>query len=476
MTNQFNHDICIIGAGAGGLSIAAGASQLGLKVALIEADKMGGDCLNYGCIPSKAILASAKHYYAAQHTKQYGFTATVEPVSIKEIMQQAKLIIKKIEPHDSIERFTNLGVDVYTGVASFINKNSVQVNDILLSAKYFVLATGSSPVIPQIKGLDGTKYFTNETIFGLEETPEHLLVLGGGPIGAELAQAFIMLGVKVTLITTNRLLVKDAADLVAILRAQMLGQGLNLYENVKIIEVIRSKDNIEIVIQQNDKEIRVCGSHLLLATGRVPNIDKLNLAIAGVEATPKGVSVDKRLRTSNKKIFAVGDVIGGYQFTHVAGYHAGIVIRNIAFRQWAKVNYTAVPWVTYTYPELAHVGMHLESAQEKFGTAKVYVFEFEYSENDRAQVERTTLGKIKLITTQRGKVLGVSILGASAGELLLPWVDMINRGESVKELIKNIVPYPTLSDLNKQVVGEFYKPILFSPKVRQLVKFLKIFW
>lgn len=471
-----HYDICIIGAGAGGLSVAAGACQFGIKVALIEGHQMGGDCLNYGCVPSKALLASAKHYYAITESAKFGFHASTEPVIISEVMESVRQVIANIAPHDSVERFTRLGASVYQGYASFVDNKSVTVNDDIINAKYFVIATGSSPVIPPIPGLDKVSYLTNETIFNLTETPSHLLVIGGGPIGCELAQAFLMLGIKVTLLNLGKILPRDEADLVTELRQNMLNQGLNLFEDTKILRVGYNQiQQIEIVVEVNGREQIINGSHLLLATGRKANIDKLNLAAADIQHTAHKITVDERLRTSNKKIFAIGDVAGDYQFTHIAGYHAGIVIRNIIFRQRAKVSYQAVPWVTYTYPELAHVGL-LEREAEAQYPHDMLVSEFEYKRNDRAQAERELLGKIKLITTKKGKVLGVSVLGLNSGELLAPWIDLINRGENIKALTKNIIPYPTLSDLNKQVVGEYYKPLLFSAKVKFIVKILKFFW
>lgn len=471
-----HYDICIIGAGAGGLSVAAGACQFGIKVALIEGHQMGGDCLNYGCVPSKALLASAKHYYAITESVKFGFHASAKPVIISEVMESVRQVIANIAPHDSVERFTGLGASVYQGYASFVDSKSVRVNDDIIAAKYFVIATGSSPVIPPISGLDKVSYLTNETIFNLTETPSHLLVIGGGPIGCELAQAFLMLGIKVTLLNLGKILPRDEADLVAELRQNMLNQGLNLLEDIKILRVgYNDTQQIEIVIEVNGKEQIISGSHLLLATGRKANIDRLNLAAADIQHAAHKITVDERLRTSNKKIFAIGDVVGDYQFTHIAGYHAGIVIRNIIFRQRAKVSYHAVPWVTYTYPELAHVGLLEREAQAQYPN-NMLVSRFEYKKNDRAQAERELLGKIKLITTKKGKVLGVSILGLNSGELLAPWIDLINRGESIKALTKNIIPYPTLSDLNKQVIGEYYKPLLFSTKVKFIVKILKFFW
>ena len=468
-------DICIIGAGAGGLSVAAGAAQLGISVALIEGDLMGGDCLNYGCIPSKSLLSAAKHYSAAKNSRKYGFNATVEPADLPAILDRVKDIIKQIEPNDSIERFTSLGVKVFSGWAGFIDSKTVAVSNEQISARYFILATGARASIPEIPGLSEIQYLTNETIFSISETPRHLLVLGGGPIGVEIAQAFAMLGIKVSLIVRNNLLPKDDSELVTILRPRLLEQGISIYEQSTCLKLVKSGSEIQMEIEHNELPLNLIGSHLLIATGRTPNIQQLNLDKAQVAYTKRGISVNERLLTSNKQIFAIGDVIGGYEFTHIAGYHAGIIIRNILFRQRAKVNYRAVPWVTYTYPELAQVGLNHKEALTKYGDT-VKLTEFTFAENDRSRTESETIGKIKLITNDKGKVLGVSVLGVNAGELLFPWIDLINRGESIKAITKNIIPYPTFSEINKQIVGKYYSPILFSAKVRRIVKFLKLFW
>lgn len=469
-------EICIIGAGAAGLSVASGAAQLGINIILIEGNLMGGDCLNYGCVPSKSLLSIAKHYYQAKNSEKFGFKTVVSEANISNILEKVRQVIKEIEPNDSIERFTNLGVNVITGFATFVDRKTVIINnDHYIEADYFVIASGAKASIPNIPGLEKVNYLTNETIFSIKENPDHLIIIGGGPIGIEIAQAFAMLGVQVSLIARHNILPKEDSDLVDILRQQFKFQGINCHENVKVLKIDKIDNNIALSISNNNEEIIIKGSHLFLATGRSPNIKQLNLEAAGVNYTDFGIDVDNRLRTSNKKIFAIGDVTGGLEFTHVAGYHAGIIIRNILFRQRAKVDYRAVPRVTYTYPELAHVGLTFEKAKEQFGDGvKITVFEF--ADNDRARTEHETMGKIKLITNQKGIVLGVSILGLNAGELLMPWIDLMNRRESIKAFTKNIIPYPTLSEMNKQVVSKYYSPLLFSPLVRKIVKFLKLFW
>lgn len=315
------------------------------------------------------------------------------------------------------------------------------------------------------------RFYTNETIFDLAENPSHLIVIGGGPIGCELAQAFVLLGIKVTMVEAFAILPRDEPDLVSILRSQFMAQGLNLHEKIRVVEVQQAQNGVRVVIEKNGVQQALEGSHLLVATGRVAQVKNLHLEAAGIDYTPRGITVDARLRTTNRRVFAVGDVAGGYQFTHVASYHAGIVLRNILFRLPTKVNYQAVPWVTYTYPELAHVGLSVDEALKKDRGAKILTFDA--ADNDRAQAEHETIGQIKVVTTRGGVVLGVTILGVNAGELLLPWIELIQSRKTLAGLARVIAPYPTLSEISKRVAGEYYKPMLFSQWTQRLVKLLR---
>lgn len=459
-------DVCIIGAGSGGLTIAAVAAQLGISVVLIEADKMGGDCLNYGCIPSKSLLHAAKVAEQFRNADRFGLIAQVPDINLKKVLAQVQNVINTIAPHDSVERFEKLGVTVIQATAKFLNKTQVQAGNWIISAKRFVIAAGSTPAIPVIKGLDQTPYLTNETIFSLPETPQHLIIIGGGAIGCEMAQAFMLLGVKVTVLEAATILPRDDIDLVAMLRQQLLTRGLILYENCKILAVETINHQINVVCEH---EI-ISGSHLLVATGRSANVAHLNLAAAAVAYTERGIKTDARLRTSNKRIYAVGDITGDFQFTHIASYHASIVIRNLLFCIPAKVNYRTLPWVTYTVPELAQVGLTANAALRQH--AKIRVTSADFIDNDRAQTAHETVGRIKVITNHKGNILGVSILGAHAGELLAPWILAMKNKLKVRAIADMIIPYPTLSEIHKLVVSNFYKESLFSPKVKRVVKFL----
>lgn len=464
-------DIAIIGAGAGGLSVAAVASQLGMKVVLAEAGKMGGDCLNSGCVPSKSLLAAAKAAHAFTRADRFGIENAKPVVDFAAVMAHVADVIKKIEPNDSVERFRKLGVNVILDHAAFENKDTLKVGGDRIKARYFVLATGSSPAVPPIPGIDDVPYLTNESIFSLKEKPSHLVIIGAGPIGCEMAQAFSFLGVRVTLLEAATMMPRDESDLVDMLRHEFNQSQILLHENIKIVNVSKSAIGVDVVIDKKGEELVISGSHLLVAAGRRANVDELSLDKAGVIFNAKGVQVDDRLRTANKKIFAIGDVAGSYQFTHIAGYHAGIVIRNILFKWPAKVDYRAIPWVTYTYPPLAHAGLTAIEAAKRYKDIKVITVP--YADNDRAIAERESAGCLKAICTHKGRILGVSIFGVNADELIVPWVMLIKDGKSLRELSDTIIPYPTLSEISKRAASEFYSPLLFSDKVKRLLRWFK---
>ena len=458
-------DLCIIGAGPGGLSVAAAAVQLGVSVTLVERGKMGGDCLNYGCVPSKALLAAAKAAYLVGKSDRFGVHCGDLQVDFAKAMQHVQDVINTLADNDSVARFEGMGVKVIQAAGRFIDQRTLQAGDYEISGK-FIIATGATAVIPDIEGLDKVPFHTNETIFNLTNRPDHLLVIGGGAIGCELAQAFAMLGVKVSLIEKGAILRHEEADLVAILREEMQNQGVKLYEHSHLHHIEGQHENIEMTITHDQQQQTIRGSHLLVATGRRPNIKQLNLNAAAVAHSDRGINVNKRLRTSNKRIYAIGDVIGGFQFTHLANYHAGIIIRNLLFKLRTKVDYHALSWVTYTYPELAHVGVTANKHHYR-------VVEWPFDGNDRAHTELKTIGKIKVITNKKGRILGVSILGHNAGELILPWVMAIQDKKTMRRFTNITIPYPTFSEISKAVANEYYKPLLFSKTTRRIVKFLQ---
>ncbi len=473
MTETLKTDICVIGAGSGGLSVASGAAQMGARTILIEKGEMGGDCLNYGCVPSKSLIAAARAAHGMRRAGRFGLDAREPAVDFAAVHRHVHGVIAAIAPHDSQERFEGLGVTVIRAPARFTGPTDVAADGYQIRAKRVVVATGSSPLVPDYPGLNEVPFQTNETIFDNTERPEHLVVIGGGPIAIELAQAHRRLGSRVTVLQRSRIMRRDDAELVDVVRKQIIADGVDLIEGLRILRVGRAGNIVAVVYEKDGVERRVEGSHLLVAVGRQANIDGLGLEKAGIEFGGKGIVVDARLRTTNKRVYAIGDVIGGHQFTHMAGYHAGIVIRNALFRLPAKVDERAVPWVTYTDPELAHVGMTEEQARATHGDVRLLRWPF--AENDRAQTERDSEGLIKVVSTKRGRVLGASIVGPHAGELLLPWALAITQRIAIGKITGLIVPYPTLSEVSKRAAGSMYTEKLFSDRTRRLVRILLSF-
>jgi pyruvate/2-oxoglutarate dehydrogenase complex dihydrolipoamide dehydrogenase (E3) component len=473
MTEFLRADICVIGAGSAGLSVAAGASQLGARTVLIESHKMGGDCLNFGCVPSKALLAAA---HAAQSARQAGgFGVKLPPpmIDFAAVNAHVQGVIAGIAPHDSQERFEGLGATVIRAAAAFTGPKEVAAGDYRIRARRFVIATGSTPFVPPLPGLDKLPYFTNETIFELTKQPRHLLVIGGGPIGCELAQAFRRLGAEVTVVEMARLLPKDDPDAAALVRDRLKAEGVRLLEDTKIMHAVGAEGAITLALDGKNGPQIVTGSHLLIAAGRRANFAGLELEKAGIASTPQGITVDAGLRTSNRRVFAIGDVIGGLQFTHAAGYHAAIVIRRALFRLPAKMKPGAIPWVTYTDPELAQAGETEASARQKGLDIAVTISPF--ARNDRAQTERDSDGFVKVISTKKGRILGATIVGAQAGELIQVWCLAIAQGLKLSAMAGVVVPYPTRGEAGKRAAGDFYAPKLFSDRARRLIKFLRLF-
>jgi pyruvate/2-oxoglutarate dehydrogenase complex dihydrolipoamide dehydrogenase (E3) component len=466
-------DICVIGAGSGGLSVAAGAAQLGAGTVLIERHKMGGDCLNFGCVPSKSLLAAAHAAETARRAASFGVACAAPSVDGKRVHDHVHAVIGAIAPNDSVERFTGLGVKVLRASARFVDAREVEAGDVRVRARRFVIAAGSSPAVPPIPGLDRVPFETNETIFDRASLPAHLVVIGGGPIGIEMAQAHGRLGSEVTVLDRGRILPRDDPEPVAILRRLLTGEGIRIREDARITGVERTPAGVAVLLEGAAGPERIEGTDLLVAAGRRPNLDGLGLEAADIAYGPRGIDVDSRLRTTNRRVFAIGDVGGPYQFTHMATYHAGIVIRNALFRLPAKVDHRAVPWVTYTEPELAHVGMGEQAARDA-GTP-IRVLRWPFHDNDRAQAERATHGLVKVIATPRGRVLGATILGPSAGELIQTWVLAIAQKIKVGAVANMIAPYPTLGEANKRAAGSFFTPALFSPRTRRIVRFLSRF-
>jgi pyruvate/2-oxoglutarate dehydrogenase complex dihydrolipoamide dehydrogenase (E3) component len=469
--SEISADICVIGAGSGGLTVAAGAAQLGARVVLVESGRMGGDCLNFGCVPSKSLLAAAHAAALAPRAGVFGIRFTSPEIDRTAIAAHIDGVIADIAPHDSVARFEGLGVSVLKGHAKFFAPDALSVGTTRVTAKRFVIATGSRPSIPPIAGLESVSYLTNETIFFNTSQIGHLLVIGGGPIGVELSEAQARLGAKVTLVEQARLLPKDDPSLVAYVRRALVADGIDLREGTGVVRVAPGAvpDTIDLHVADNlGAGAVISGTHLLIATGRRPAIDGLGLDIAGIETDKGAIKVDRRLRTSNSRVYAIGDCVGGPAFTHVAGYHAGIVLRNILFRLPAKVNSDHIPWVTFTDPELAYVGLSESAARARFKDVRVEQLEF--TANDRARTERRVDGLIKIVLRANGRILGVGIVGPRAGELLAPWCLAMARNLKLSAIAGLLLPYPTLSEISKRVAGNFYAPRLFGVGVRTIVR------
>ncbi len=463
-------DLCIIGAGSGGLSLAAGAAQMGARVVLIEAAAMGGDCLNTGCVPSKALLAAGKAAQAMRGNVGRGGAAfgvtPVEPVidyvAAKDYVQAA---IARIAPVDSQERFEGLGVQVLRAWARFVSPNEVQAGEDRIVARRFVVATGSHPHVPDVPGLKEVAYLTNETIFALRERPEHLIILGGGPIGMEMAQAHRRLGCAVTVVQRGRVLERDDPEAAALVLARLRAEGVVVHENVEVTGVSGS-GSVTVTLADGRQ---IGGSHLLLASGRVPALHGLDLAVAGVKTDAKGVVVDARLRTTNRRVFAIGDVAGGMQFTHVAGYQAGIVLRQAVLGLPAKTRIDHIPWVTYTDPELAQVGLTEAGALARYGAA-LTVVRADFHHNDRAITEAQDEGFLKVMVV-KGRPVGATAVGHGAGEVITLWALALSQRLKISAIAGMVAPYPTYGEVSKRAAGAYFTPRLFdSPMVKRVVR------
>jgi pyruvate/2-oxoglutarate dehydrogenase complex dihydrolipoamide dehydrogenase (E3) component len=465
-------DICVIGAGSGGLSVAAAAAAFGVSVVLIEKGRMGGDCLNYGCVPSKALIAAAKRANAGTTSGRFGIDGQPNVVFAR-TLGHVRQVIADVAPNDSGRRFAGLGGRVIAGVARFTDPTTVMVDGgVAVQARRFVIATGSSPAIPATPGLAQTPHLTNETIFDIRELPSRLVVIGGGAIGLELGQAFHRLGAQVIVIEAARPLANDDAECAQIVIDALVREGIEIRTGASVQSARQTQGGIELIVRRGDAEECIAGSHLLLAAGRVPNVDGLGLEEAGIEFTSAGIVVDCSLQTTNRRVYAIGDAAaGGMMFTHVANYHAGLVIRHALFRLPVKVRYNAVPWVTFTDPELAHVGLTDEQARHQ--GYRVRVMRWPYCENDRAQAERTTVGHAKIVTNPRGRILGATIVGAHAGELIAPWALAIGQDLNIRAVAEMVVPYPTFGEINKRAAMMFFTSIAASPRVRRIIRWLR---
>jgi pyruvate/2-oxoglutarate dehydrogenase complex dihydrolipoamide dehydrogenase (E3) component len=464
-------DICIIGAGSGGLSVAAGAVQMGARVVLIEGGEMGGDCLNAGCIPSKALIAAAKAAHAMRSGAAFGITPVAPQIDFAAVKDHVARVIDTIAPVDSQERFEGLGVQVIRAWARFAGPDTVEAGGQTITARRFVIATGSLPLVPPIPGVETVPYLTNETIFALRERPSHLVIIGGGPIGMEMAQAHRRLGCAVTVIDGAKALGRDDPEMAAIVLANLRAEGVDVLEGTGVARLSGGPGDITVTLKGGRE---VTGSHLLMAVGRQVHLDGLNLEAAGVKHDRKGVTVGADLRSTNRRVYAVGDAAGGLQFTHVAGYHAGVVIRQTVLGLPAKATTRHIPWVTFTDPELAQVGLTEDQARKAHGTA-LTVLRQDFHHNDRAQTEGKGKGLLKVMVVG-GRPVGVSIAGPNAGELIGLWAFAIASKAKMGSIAGMVAPYPTYGEISKRAAGAYFSPKLFdNPMLKTVVRLVQKF-
>jgi pyruvate/2-oxoglutarate dehydrogenase complex dihydrolipoamide dehydrogenase (E3) component len=468
-----DYDIGIIGGGAAGLTVASGAAQLGAKTLLVEKEQaLGGDCLHYGCVPSKTLIKTAHVYHLMKNGAKFGLPVIIPPpVDFREVSARIKSVIGVIQQHDSVERFCKLGVKVAFGNPEFTDEHAIVLDGKKISARTWVIATGSSPEIPPIQGLAATPHLTNRNLFCLDKLPTSMIILGCGPIAVEMAQAFCRLGTKVTVIQrSGQILSKEDKDLADIAQQVLAEEGVVFRLNTSVVRVGDLGRAREVVIKNANGETSTLKAEaILVAMGRTPNVAGLGLEKIDLAFDRKGIQVNKYLKTSRKHIYAAGDVIGGYQFTHVAGYEGGVVLTNAIFHLPKKADYSHVPWCTYTHPELASMGLNEKRAKE--AGIDYSVWSEEFKDNDRGLAEGEEVGRIKLLLDRKGKPLGVQILGPHAGELLSEWVAVMNGGIGLSKIASAMHPYPTLGEINKKVAGSVFSKKIFSAPVRKSLRF-----
>jgi len=470
----YDFDIGIIGGGSGGLTVAAGAAQLGAKTLLVEKEKeLGGDCLHFGCVPSKTLIQTAHVYHLMKNAQKFGLPpAEIKAVDFREIARRIQSVIQIIQKHDSEERFCKLGVKVEFGEPAFMDEHAVQLNGKSISAKNWVIATGSSPAIPPAPGLDRTPYVTNREMYSFERLPESMIILGAGPIASEMAQAFSRLGTRVAVIQrSGQILSNEDKDMADLVMEVLRGEGVTFYLNTSVVSIQDLGKEREVVIQAKEgKTLSLKAKTILVALGREANLKGLNLEGIQIPYDDKGLKLDTRLRTLHKHIYGVGDVTGAYQFTHAAGYEGSIVVSNAIFHLPRKANYTLLPWCTFTDPELASIGMNEKRAKAAGIEYDIWIEEFK--DNDRSLAEGEQVGKIKMILDKKGKPIGVQILGPRAGDLVSEWVAALNGGVKPMTLAAAIHPYPTLGEINKKVAGTYLSSKIFSEGIKKGLHFI----
>lgn len=472
MAELIRPDMCVIGASAGGLSVAAAAAALDISVVLVEKGGLGGKSLQKtGCLPAQALLAAAARANSLRSGARFGVKAPRFTADFAAINAHVRDVVGAVAPNFARERFAGLGVRVVNGSARFTDASTVAVDDLTIKARRFVIATGSSPLIPPIPGLLGTPHLTSETVFDLAECPRRLIVIGAGAVGLELAQAFRRLGSEVTVVEAATPLAGEDRECAAIVLAALEREGVKLRSGVEIAKVARSLAKVHVVLATPDGAETIEGSHLLVAAGRRPNLEDLDLDAAGIRYGLEGIVVDQYLTTTNKRVYAVGDVTGGPDFAHLAHYHANLVIGRALFGLQVRLGDRPVPRVTYTDPELAQVGLSEQEARAKKGVIRV--LRWPYRENDRAQTQRATHGHIKVITDRKGDILGATMVGAHAAENITAWTLAVSQKLNIRAFAGLIVPYPTYAEVGKRAAITYFNRGLTAPRVRRIIGWLR---
>jgi pyruvate/2-oxoglutarate dehydrogenase complex dihydrolipoamide dehydrogenase (E3) component len=476
MADILRPDLCVVGAGSGGLSVAAIAASFGVSVVLVEKGEMGGDCLNVGCVPSKALIAASERAEAMREAAAFGLGVQRPKADFAILREHVRGVIGAIAPNDSVARYQAMGVRVVKAHARFIDRLTVVAGEVTIQPRRFVIATGSRPTAPEIPGLADVAYLTNESIFDLGEQPERLVVIGGGPIGLEIAQAYRRLGCKVIVLEAHCILPREDRELSQEIERQLVSDGVELRQGAAITRAVQEEGRIVLTLQgEGGTSETIEGSHLLVATGRMPVTADLGLDRAGVKHNPSGIVVDRGLRTTNRRIYAIGDCASGethgYRFTHAANYHAGLVVRSALFRQRVALDNTLIPRVTYTDPELAVVGLSEEEARARH--RGIRILRWPVAENDRAQAERRVAGHIKAIVAKNGRILGCAIAAPGAGELISLWTLAISKSMKAQDLAGIVIPYPTYSEISKRAAVEYLRPLARGAWVRRLIAFLR---
>ena len=473
---SFDYDLGIIGGGAAGLTAAAGGAQFGAKTILIEkSDRLGGDCLHYGCVPSKTLIRTAGVWSLARRSHEFGLPALSMPsVDLASVMNRVKEVIARIQRHDSVERFCGLGAEVRFGRPVFADDHVVTLDGKRIAAKNWIIATGSGPVVPPVEGLASVPFWTNETVFSQQTLPSRLIVLGGGPIGLEIAQAFGRLGSQVIIIEfMDQILGPEDADMAAVLKTRLEAEGLEIHTGTKAVRAQSRGSKILLTTAPansagEDKVIE--GDAIIVATGRAANVSGLGLEAAGVTYTARGIPTDARMRTNIHHIYACGDVNGQLPFTHVAGYEAGIALSNSVLHLPRKAQYSRIGWCTFTDPEVASVGLNEKRAQKE--GMDYQIIEELFIDNDRALAEGESLGKIKILLNPQGKPLGCQIIGNHAGELIHEWIIAMAGAVKLSTIAGTVHIYPTLSEISKRAAGQFFAGKIFSETTKKILRFL----